>query len=76
MLKTVLFLGFSLTDDNLHRAIDAWRKSAPKRDRAVAIMLMRNSLFDSLWQEDISIFNMDVLSQVLCSLSAFLPSLL
>lgn len=59
MLKTVLFLGFSLTDDNLHRSIDAWRKSAPRRHRAMAIMLIKNQIFDSLWDADISIFSMD-----------------
>ena len=58
--RQMLFLGFSLTDDNFHRIIDAVRRAirpeggeASQGPFAQALMLERNPHLRELWSKDI-----------------------
>ncbi len=66
LTRHVLFVGFSLTDDNFHRIFDAVRHIRPKRqegfsdrdnplDRVgTAMSLFHGKLIEELWEEDLN----------------------
>src|SRR5205814_2080317 len=50
----MLFIGFSLTDDNFHRIVDAVRRAVHTRDTlGTALMLQRDPLLEDLWARDV-----------------------
>ena len=54
--RHMLFVGFSMTDDNFHRIVDAVRRALAHADRELlgtAVMLGSDPLFEQLWGDDL-----------------------
>jgi len=65
--KHMLFLGFSLQDDNFHRVIDAVRKALSNQDKGhrsienfgTCLFLIQNGLIDELWEKELDLVSME-----------------
>lgn len=59
--RHMLFVGFSMTDDNFHRIVDAVRRALAHADRdqlGTAVMLGNDPLFEQLWGDDLDWVNL------------------
>jgi len=66
--KHMLFVGFSLQDDNFHRVIDAVRKALVHQDKGhrqsvqnygTCLFLIQNALMDELWAKELDMVSME-----------------
>ena len=61
--KRVLFLGFSLLDNNFHKIVDTVRLVVKEKSNGTALFLLKDQLTKLLWENDLDIIAMKDLKE-------------